>query len=754
MVSRNTQSPLRIFLNMEFTNINRFHYMEKDMRGDQILTIDLSIWFRLERVNSNFSLERKMKSLFQSVRFKECSVLRRAGDTFYRATLDKENLILLLDSENLGFFGDDYAITVNGFHINKEEQDKGHDTPETPLKNVEPNQNTDDNILKIEIKKGEEWNSPIARGIHTYNLLSDFTEIENILVHFNINMNAIKGLIKPTPAIPNLLVVLDSKLSDFLKKVDITREPFLMYQPSPQSENMGRSQLWAHAILENDQFDRRVMVEGIYKRVSSRELVHTLSYSGDVLNSPQPLMWKGSDLPNGDVVLNMRLHTELNFVMIKGEAYKVSYSKQERQCGHCWSWQHVNFECDKWDRDGRTMMVDYHMKWKRLVNFKEYQPLKENLAEEEQTPVTPKNPDQPPAKGDSSGDGSQATDKDDIDPAKLLNEYNLKYNHKAQTFLGRTQRALFQDNEDVEAMGKAQSKGHEGDAAIRAAQSSEEGGGGATQGEGRGGTAQKEAEVEGGEGGVGVNQGREPREDGGVSQREELGEGEGGGVNQGEAAIGRALPSGECGGGTTQGEAGMGGGEGEVGVNQGGDLGEGEGVNQGGTAKSSLEGGGEATQDEGGGGTEQQEAAMGGGEEGVGMNQGKETGDGEGIKDSVEKNVSLESKEAEEAEVKNKEETTEDTKKRKYGSATKQTPDKKKLHVNSNDNRELFKELKKMEKDISKKDLSEVKKRILKSRLEEYLVTNNEDIKRLQEEERFNLKRIETSIRASLEKGK
>ena len=198
----------------------------------------------------------------------------------------------------------------------------------------------------------------------------------------------------------------------------------------------------------------------------------------------------------------------------------------------------------------------------------------------------------------------------------------------------------------------------------------------------------------------------------------------------------------------------MGGGEGEVGVNQGGDLGEGEGVNQGGTAKSSLEGGGEATQDEGGGGTEQQEAAMGGGEEGVGMNQGKETGDGEGIKDSVEKNVSLESKEAEEAEVKNKEETTEDTKKRKYGSATKQTPDKKKLHVNSNDNRELFKELKKMEKDISKKDLSEVKKRILKSRLEEYLVTNNEDIKRLQEEERFNLKRIETSIRASLEKGK
>ena len=71
----------------------------------------------------------------------------------------------------------------------------------------------------------------------------------------------------------------------------------------------------------------------------------------------------------------------------------------------------------------------------------------------------------------------------------------------------------------------------------------------------------------------------------------------------------------------------------------------------------------------------------------------------------------------------------------------------------SNDNRELFKELKKME-DSSKKDLSEVKKRILKSRFEEYLVTNNEVIKRLQAEERLNLKGIETSIRGSLEKDK
>ena len=364
--------------------------MEENIDDDQILTIDLNIWFRLERVGSNFSLERKMKSLFQHVHFIECTVLRRAGDTFYRVSLDKENLILLLESPNLGYWADDYAISVSGFHINREEQNNEDKTPETPLKNVEPNKGVDDNILKIDIKKGPEWNSLLARGVLTYNLLSDFTEIENILAHFNISMDHVQGLIKPTPAIPSVLVMLNSNLSDFLKKTNIKREPFLIYQPSPQSEKIGRSPLWAHAILENDQFDRKITVEGIYKRVSSQELVHTLSYSGDVLTSPQPLMWKGSNLPNGDVVLNMRLHTELNFVIIKGEAYKVSYSKQERQCGHCWSWQHVNYECDKWERDGRTMMVDYYMKWKRLVHFKEYQP-NQNTENQHQKPENPGN---------------------------------------------------------------------------------------------------------------------------------------------------------------------------------------------------------------------------------------------------------------------------------------------------------------------------------------------------------------------------
>ena len=59
-----------------------------------------------------------------------------------------------------------------------------------------------------------------------------------------------------------------------------------------------------------------------------------------------------------------------------------------------------------------------------------------------------------------------------------------------------------------------------------------------------------------------------------------------------------------------------------------------------------------------------------------------------------------------------------------------------------------------MEKDISKKDLSEVKKKVLKSGLEEYLTSYDDEIKKLQGEERLNFKRTETTIRSFLEKSK
>ena len=254
----------------EFMDFKRYKYISKDLEDDRLITCDLGIWFRLERVSSSYGFQRKMTSLFQDVDFLDLKVLRRGGDTLYRATLNKRNFTKFLGSENLGIFGDDYSIIVNGFHLN---EDEGGDTdatgPETPLKAVEKHRKVDDNVLQIDLKKSAEKNGPMARGVLTYNLLCDFAEVDNIMTHFNISMEDIDALIKPTPAIPSLLVVLKKNVEDWLKEADVRRDPYLLYQPAPQSERMGRTQIWAHVVLEDNQFDRRVTIEGIYKRVSN-----------------------------------------------------------------------------------------------------------------------------------------------------------------------------------------------------------------------------------------------------------------------------------------------------------------------------------------------------------------------------------------------------------------------------------------------------------------------------------------------------
>ena len=166
----------------DFKDFRRYKHIANDLQGDQMITCDLGVWFRLERVSSSYSLQRKMVSLFPGVDFHDLKVLRKGGDTFYRAVLSKTNLTMLLSSPNLGSFGHDYEIAINSFYVNDEE-DSELDTagPETPLKAVEKHKKVDDNVLQIDLKKSSEKNSQPARGVLTYNLLCDFTEIENIL---------------------------------------------------------------------------------------------------------------------------------------------------------------------------------------------------------------------------------------------------------------------------------------------------------------------------------------------------------------------------------------------------------------------------------------------------------------------------------------------------------------------------------------------------------------------------------------------
>ena len=464
----------------DFKDFRRYKHIENDLEEEQMITIDLGVWFRLERIGSSYSLQRKMASLFPTVNFQDLKVLRKGGDTFYRAVLSKRNLTMLLNSPYLGNFGQDYDIAINSFYVNNEDNTELDAAgPETPLKTVEQHKKVDDNVLQIDLKKSSEKNGQPARGVPTYNLLCDFNEIENILEHFNIGMEDVDALIKPTPAIPTLLIALKKKVSEWIKEANIRREPYLLYQPAPQSERMGRTQIWAHITLEDNQFDRRVTIEGIFKRVTNEEILHTLRYNGEILSTPKPLTWRDTEIPNGDMVVNMRIQNEFTFIIIKGESYKVSYAKQERNCNHCLSWNHRSFECQRWDIDGRTLMFDFYQKWQRQVGFQEYQPLKEGntmtspkLPEEGNISAKPQKPTGTEETPTGSGtveekkkepSSGEFLDKDDLHPDNLLEEFGAKYNHQetgpkssipvvttAEKPKGSVQRRLFEEETEKE----------------------------------------------------------------------------------------------------------------------------------------------------------------------------------------------------------------------------------------------------------------------------------------------------------------
>ena len=94
-----------------------------------------------------------------------------------------------------------------------------------------------------------------------------------------------------------------------------------------------------------------------------------------------------------------------------------------------------------------------------------------------------------------------------------------------------------------------------------------------------------------------------------------------------------------------------------------------------------------------------------------------------------------------------------DTKKRKHAnSATKVSPENKKAHTTEKST--LLKEIKKMEEEATKKDLNEVKKKVLKNRFDSYLDSKKDEVKRLLDADQQEYNRIVTNIRSTFVKGK
>ena len=92
----------------------------------------------------------------------------------------------------------------------------------------------------------------------------------------------------------------------------------------------------------------------------------------------------------------------------------------------------------------------------------------------------------------------------------------------------------------------------------------------------------------------------------------------------------------------------------------------------------------------------------------------------------------------------------EDIKKRKHENfVTKLSPDNKKAHIKEKSG--LLREIKKLEEEATRKDLSEVKKKVLKSRLDNHINSKREEIKRMLEEDQKEHERIEANIRSCLD---
>ena len=289
--------------------------------------------------------------------------------------LDKENFINFVNHKSYGVFEDDYTVTVLGFHINFKDDTSAYRAPDSPIKKAsyaEALKKGAENNLTIMVRKGSNPTDQPARGLHTFNILSDMNEILRVLNHFNIN-GKVSKVSRATPSLPSLEILLTSTLLQLMNDGIITKEPLMIYKPTPQSEQTGCTELWAHAETIQGTSPKRVIIEGAGGRVDKEELKHELSFSGEVLGELIPQTWTNegplAGVLNGDFVAHMRLDLEVNWVFVNNHAFKCVYNGQSMQCTFCYSWEHRAGVCERRGESRRDLQHQYQSKWRRQVAY-------------------------------------------------------------------------------------------------------------------------------------------------------------------------------------------------------------------------------------------------------------------------------------------------------------------------------------------------------------------------------------------------
>jgi hypothetical protein len=345
------------------------------LEEENFFTLNLDIYFRAEILRGDLAFERKMRALFEDINFCECKTERQGGHTLYRVVLDKENFTNFVNHKSYGVFEDDYTVTVLGFNINFRDNMTAYRAPDSPIKKAsyaEALKKGSENNLTIMVRKGRDPIDQPARGLHTFNILSDMNEILRVLNHFNIN-GKVSQVSRATPSLPSLEIQLTSTLLQMMTDGIINKEPLMIYKPTPQSELTGCTELWAHAETLQGTSPKRVTIEGAGGRVDIEDLKHELSYSGEVLGELIPQTWANegplAGVLNGDLVLYMRLDLQFNWVFVNNHAFKCIYTGQSLQCSVCYSWEHKAGACGRRGESRRDLLRQYQSKWKRQVAY-------------------------------------------------------------------------------------------------------------------------------------------------------------------------------------------------------------------------------------------------------------------------------------------------------------------------------------------------------------------------------------------------
>ena len=359
---------------------------ELNLTDGRLYTLDLVTDFRGETVNTTAILKRKLSQLFSEnhnhVEFIDIKVSRLRGFFVKQVVVDKRNFLTFVTHRNYGDFQGDYSVRVIQYIENQGELTEVIPHPESPLQHAAAHSARPgrDKNLTITIRRGENENSPPARGRVMSNLLSDKREMIAVLNHFNL-LGKTDLAAKPTPGIPTIEISLKEPVVTYQDTDPIATNPMLIYEPSPQMHEAGSSELWAHIDVEKGPKPKKLTIEGIVGRASIDEVLHRLKYHGDIVSEPEQKYWSDNEddplskVATGDLVIVMKLRIEINFLFIGNNAFKVFYPNQPIQCSHCWSWSHRLSSCWAKDQSRQSLLQDYVRKWKNQVGYEPRRPM-------------------------------------------------------------------------------------------------------------------------------------------------------------------------------------------------------------------------------------------------------------------------------------------------------------------------------------------------------------------------------------------